>query len=74
MSSNYLSNSWRSLERPLISCKSELKLKWTKNCVLSAAGNDVTNDNQLFSLSKTQNYNRVPTIILELNFRTFKDI
>ena len=25
---------------PLINCKIELKLKWTKYCVLSAAGND----------------------------------
>ena len=28
---------------PLINCKVELKLKWTKYCVLSAAGNDNTN-------------------------------
>ena len=26
----YLSNFWRSLEMPLINCKVELKLKWTK--------------------------------------------
>ena len=32
----YLSNFWRSLEMPLINCKVELKLKWTKYCVLSA--------------------------------------
>ena len=29
---------------PLINCKVELKLKWTKYCVLSAAGNDNDND------------------------------
>ena len=34
----YLSTTWRSLEIPLINCKVELKLKWTKYCVLSAAG------------------------------------
>ena len=28
----YLSNFWRSLEIPLINCKVELKLKWTKYC------------------------------------------
>ena len=33
---------------PLISWKAELKLKWTKNCVLSAARNDVTNGNQYY--------------------------
>ena len=42
-----LSNFWRSLEMPLITldCKVELKFKWTKYCVLSAAGNDNDNDN-----------------------------
>ena len=29
---------------PWISCKVELKLKWTKYCVFSAAGNDNIND------------------------------
>ena len=28
----YLSNFWRSLEIPLINCKVELQLKWTKYC------------------------------------------
>ena len=42
---NYLSNFWRSLEMPLINCKVELKLKWTKYCVLSAAGNENESDN-----------------------------
>ena len=30
---------------PLINCKVELKLKWTKFCVFSAAGNDNVNNN-----------------------------
>ena len=30
---------------PLINCKVELKLKWTKYCILSATGNDNANDN-----------------------------
>ena len=38
MSLKYLSNFWRSLELPLINCKTELKL-------LSAAGNDNINAN-----------------------------
>ena len=29
----YLSNFWGSLEMPLINCKIELKLKWTKYCI-----------------------------------------
>ena len=53
----YLSNFWRSLEMPLINCKAELKLKWTKFCVLSAgrADNADANYNNIISLSKTQN-------------------
>ena len=38
----YWSNFWRSLDMPLINCKVELKLKWTKYGVLSAAGADNT--------------------------------
>ena len=33
---------------PLINCKVELKLKWTKYCVLSAAGTEIIlNDNDI---------------------------
>ena len=39
----YLSNFRRSLKMPLINCKVELKLKWEKYCVLSAADNDNKN-------------------------------
>ena len=35
----YLSNFWRSLEMPLISCKIHLKLNWIEECILSSAGN-----------------------------------
>ena len=37
----YLNNFWRLLEMILNNCKVELKLKWTKYCVLSAAGNEM---------------------------------
>ena len=37
----YWSNFWRSFEILLISCKVELKLNWTKYCVLPAAGNEI---------------------------------
>ena len=35
---------------PLINCKIELKLKWTKYCILSAAGcdNDNANSNNIY--------------------------
>ena len=45
---------------PLINCKVELKLKWTKYCVLSVAGNENDNNNDnannVILLSKAQNY------------------
>ena len=51
MSLKYLSKFWRSLRIPLINCKVELKLKWAKYCVLSAAGadnNDANSNNIIF--------------------------
>ena len=62
----YLNNFWRSLEMPLINCQIELKLKWTKYCVLSAAGNDteITNANNangiIFTIKDTKLY--VPVV------------
>ena len=41
----YLSNFWRSLEISLINCEVELKLRWTKHCVLSVAGTGIDNGN-----------------------------
>ena len=41
----HLSNFWRSLETPLINWKVELKLKWTKHCVLSVPCTDNANCN-----------------------------
>ena len=32
----YLSNSWRTLEMPLINCEICLQLKWSKNWILVA--------------------------------------
>ena len=56
----YLSNFWRSLEMPLINCQVEIKLRWTKHCVLSVAGTDNANgnndDNNIIFAIKTQNY------------------
>ena len=41
----YLSNFWRSLKMALINFKVEVKLKWTKYCIFSAAGLDNVNGN-----------------------------
>ena len=53
---------------PLINCKVELKLKWTKYCVLSAASNEndinVNNNanNIIFTIKDTKLY--VPVVTL----------
>ena len=49
----YLSKFWRSLEMSLISCKVELELEWTRQCVLAAAGIDnisANDDNIIFTI------------------------
>ena len=59
----YLINFWRSFEIPLINCKVELKLNWTKYCLLSVPGNDNTNDNPdnfIFAIKNAKLY--VPVI------------
>ena len=54
----YLSHFWRSLEMSLINCRVELKVKWTKHCVLSAAGADNFNNrdsnNIIFTIKDTK--------------------
>ena len=51
---------------PLINCKVEIKLRWTKYCVLSVAGADNTNDhdsdNITFTIKDTKLY--VPVVSL----------
>ena len=55
----------------LINCKVELKLKWTKYCVLSAAGADDVNgnvndniygNNVIFTINDTKSYVLVMTL------------
>ena len=61
----YLSNFWRSREVPSINCKVELRLRWTKYCVLSsAAGTKGNNDdnNIIFTIKDTKLY--VPVVTL----------
>ena len=61
----YFSNFWRSLEIPLINCKVESELTWTKSCILSTAGADNTNSNPnniIFIIIDTKLY--VPAVSL----------
>ena len=50
---------------PLINCKIELKLKWTKNCVLPTKGSDNANDYPntiIFTIKDTKLYVSVVTL------------
>ena len=63
----YLSNFWRWLEIPLISCKVELSLRWYENCVLSnVAGNST------FTITDTKLYVPVVTLKTEDNTKLLK--
>ena len=60
-----LSNFWRLFKIPLINCKIELILKWTKYYVLSTVGNDNTNanpNNITFTMKDTKLYFPVVTL------------
>ena len=62
----YLSNFWRSFEMQLINCKVELKLRWSKHCVLSVSGIDNANcntdNNIIFTIKDTKLYVRGVTL------------
>ena len=58
----YLGKLWRSLKMSLISSKVELKLKWTKYCVFSAASADNVNNDSIFSIKGTKFYFPVGTL------------
>ena len=62
---------------PLINCKVELKLKWTKYCVLSAAGADNTNanpNNIIFTIKDTKLYIPVVTLSPRSNQKLSKPL
>ena len=59
----------------MINCKVELKLKWTKYFVLSAAGNDNVNDkdtNIIFNIKDTNLYVPVVTLTATDNQKSLK--
>ena len=61
---------------PLIDCKVELKLKWTKYCVLPAAGadnvNNINSNNIIFTIKDTKLYVPVVTLSARDNQRLSK--
>ena len=62
---------------PLINCKVELKLKWSKYCALSANGNDNVNDNDntnsiISTIKGTKLYLPVVTLLARDNKKLSK--
>ena len=71
----YLSNFSRSREMPLINYKVELKLKWTKYCVLSANcidKNDASFNNTNFTIKDTKLYASTVTLSAKNNLKLIK--
>ena len=63
----YLSNSWTSLEMPLIYCKIHFELSWTKDCVLAK-----TNANAKFKITNTKLHVPIVTLSSKDNVKLVK--
>ena len=50
----YLSNFWRTLEKPLINCEINLILAWSKNCII--ASNTAANQEATLAITDTKLY------------------
>ena len=61
----YLSNFWRALEMPLISCEIELILHWSANCVIIYT--DVANQVPTFTITETNLFVPVATLSTQDN-------
>ena len=57
---NYLINFWRTLKMPVINCKINIDLNWSKKCVILAT--NVANQVTIFSVTDTKLY--VPVVTL----------
>ena len=57
---NYLINFWRTLKMPVINCKINIDLNWSKRCVIVAT--NVANQVTIFSVTDTKLY--VPVVTL----------
>ena len=68
----YLSNSWRTLEMPLINCKINLGLNWSENCVIVAT--DVPNQGATFSITDTKIYVPIVTLSTQHNVKLLEQL
>ena len=66
----YLSNIWRTLEKPLINCEINLILTWSENCVIVST--NVANQNATFAITDTILYVPVVTLPTQDNGKLLK--
>ena len=69
----YISNFFRSLEMPLVNCKVDLELTWTKDCVISSA-NAASNTVVSFKITDTKLYVPVVTLSTKDNSNLTKQL
>ena len=68
----YLSNFWRALEMPLISCEIDLILTWSTNCVIVST--NVANQNVTFEITDTNLYVPVVTLSTQDNSKLLQQL
>ena len=69
----YVSNFFRSLEMPLVNCKVDLELTWTKDCVISSA-NAAANTVISFKVTDTKLYVPIVTLLTKDNSNLTKQL
>ena len=72
VSSNYLSNFWRTLKMHLINCEISFQQKWSKKFILVAG--TVANQNQSFQINDGKFYVPVVTLSTQENIKLLKQL
>ena len=67
----YPSNFWRTLEIPLLNCKINLYLNWSKKCIIVAS--DI-NQETTFSITNTKLYVPIATFSTQDNAKLFEQL
>ena len=68
----YLSDFWRTLEMPLISCEIELILDWSANCLIIYT--NIDNEVPTFTITETNLYVTVVTLSIQDNAKLFPQL
>ena len=68
----YLSNLWRTLEMPLINCKVNFILTWSRNCVIVSS--DDANQNATLAITNTKLYVPVVTLSTQDNAKLLQQL